>query len=560
MSKTIADYTRSVFVKERPKDKPNIVFLMADQQRHDTIAALGANWMKTPNLDRLVNEGCAFTNACTCNPICVPARASLITGLYGRHTGITNMNGTPIDPTIPRLPELLARSGYHCEAIGKMHFGPPRQHHGFHRLQLMEETPHYVQDDDYTMWLRQSGYAHVQNIHGIRNLFYHQPQRALVPEEATGCAWVGNRSVEFIHLNHNRPFFLFASWIAPHPPFNSPDSFADLYQDADLPQATPWESAPNPRLKHHQKGFILEGFQNNPAKLRRMRELYYAQISLVDKYLGKVLKALEDVGQLDNTIICFFSDHGEMLGDNGAFEKNLPNDPSIRIPLIVRYPKRVKPGSKRHDFADLLDLFPTALDAAGVELPKEIPYPGESLLVPAEASIRDRSCVFVENRERHERFLTLRGPRYKLNYWFHGPREELYDLQTDPAEVHNLLHGELTADQKEVYEEMKAKLTAAEARWGLPGNVKDGVLVPWTGPLPPPWPPEEKAANLIWQFHAFPHQMPPEWRAHLESDRDSVRRAIAPEPTVKLSDLDLDFYESAGGDKNLLREVREKGQ
>ena len=551
---TIADYTRPLFHRERNPNKPNIVFLMADQLRYDCIAALGAKWMRTPTMDRLVHEGCAFTQATTPAPICVPARHHLITGLTSRYTGIASMSHPPIPTEYPRIAEVLAGQGYHCEAVGKMHFGPERTHHGFHRMQIMEETPIYEADDDYLRWLRSNGYDHIRNHHGVRNLIYSQPQRSLVPAEATGTAWVGLEAARVVKENFNRPFFLFASWIAPHPPQNCPDEWADLYRDAELPEPTPCSDTETYKLRYCQRS----GRDLSPAAMRRYRELYYAQVSFVDHAMGEVVRALEEIGQLDNTLICLFSDHGEMLGDQGgAMEKGIPHEASVRIPLVLRYPAKFAPGSRREDCADLLDLFPTVLETAGAALPTGIDYRGESLLKPAGESTRDRSEVYIECYNDAYRWIALRGPRYKLAYWYLKGIEEFYDLAHDPGETHNLLNDPLNAEHQREYDRLKARLIAEEIRCGPDGGVENGTLRRYEE-IASIWPPEERAAGINWQFQAWPNQLPENERAALNSEAEEVFAAIAKEPLTDLSRLDLDFYEDAGGDPAVRDALKEK--
>ncbi len=548
----VRDYTFPLFREERPEGQPNVVLLFTDQQRHDTIRALGYDHMITPNLDRLVREGVAFTHACSTNPVCVPARHNLLTGLYSRHTGMWVNNSAVIPRAVPRLPKILADNGYHCEVVGKMHFRPARTHHGFHRMQLMEELFRNPADDDYAQYLRSVGLGHVRNIHGIRNLLYRQPQRSLLPEQHHGTTWVGDRAAEVIRQNRNRPFFLWAGWIDPHPPFAPPDELADLYQGADLPEPTAQEEDANPRLAHSRFGIDYR----DPAKVRRIRELYYASITHVDKNIAKVLDALEEIGQLDNTLVIFTSDHGEMLGDNGAWSKSMPNDSSLRIPLLMRWPERIAPGTTRADYADQVDLLPTILDACGIEYPAEYDLPGESLLIPEGCGTRDRSVHYSENGKGRGRWISLRTERYKYNYLFDGGLEELYDLEADPAEVNNLLRNELAADQRAAYDHLKATLASYEARYGHAESLEHGRLVPSDEPEKEPWPPQKKGQN--WQFHMHPFNLPPEEAAQYQSEKEEVLQATAKEKVLDLSRLDLDYYLSAGGDPDLVEHIRSR--
>ena len=193
-------------------DKPNILLLMTDQQRFDTICAAGHEFMHTPNLDRLVKEGTTFRYAYSPNPICMPARHNLITGLPARYHGFPdNAHGAITRWELPKLPQILADHGYDTRAIGKMHFRPKRRHNGFNKIELMTELPSTREEDEYAMYLKEVGLGHIQNIHGVRNLLYMLPQRAPIPEEHHGTKWVADRSIEFIKNNKGRqPFFLFS--------------------------------------------------------------------------------------------------------------------------------------------------------------------------------------------------------------------------------------------------------------------------------------------------------------------------------------------------------------
>lgn len=554
--KRILDYTRSFtrdrYARRHEDPRPNIVLLFTDEQRADTIGALGAEWMQTPNLDRLAAEGTAFVNAHTPNPVCVPARHNVVTGLPARYHGMADNQSAVIHRSIPRLPQLLADAGYHCGEVGKMHFQPPRTHHGFHRMQLMEEIPVSPADDEYLQYLRANGLENIRNTHGVRNLLYWQPQRSLVPEEHHGTSWVGDRSAEFIRDNAWRPFFLWAGWIAPHPPLNCPDRWAELYTGADLPEPTPPRENPNARLAHAM-GQLDDP---SPQKVRRLRELYYGAVSHVDHNVGKILQALEETHQAENTLVIFTSDHGEMLGDLGSWSKSQPTDASCRIPMICRYPGHFDPGDRRHEFADLNDLLPTILHAAGVDYPEDadIELPGESLLLPPGGEHKDRSVQYVENCAGRKRFVMLRDERYKFVHWYDG-REEFFDLREDPDELVDLLAGTLSPEQRSAADRLRAQLLEYETRWGLPGCVVDGEFR--TFEPTDPWLPG--APSLSWQFQNFPHGLSETDKARLDSEREEVLRATAKEPTVDLSRLNLGFYLSAGGDPSLVEEVR-KGE
>jgi arylsulfatase A-like enzyme len=224
-----------------PKEnRPNILLLHTDQQRFDTIAALGASHMTTPNLDRLVRNGRTFRRAFSSNPVCMPARHDLLTGAAARHHGYySNTNDFIRDHALATTPRLLQRAGYQTLAVGKMHHNPPREHHGWAHMFLMEELPESREDDAYLQYLEQVGFGHIRCQHGVRPLFYHTPQVSRVPEEHHGSAWVAHKAIELIREPREKPFFLFASWVGPHPPYYVPESYLEMYRDRELPPPCP---------------------------------------------------------------------------------------------------------------------------------------------------------------------------------------------------------------------------------------------------------------------------------------------------------------------------------
>ncbi len=509
-------------------DKPNILLLMTDQQRFDTIQAAGYSHMHTPNLDRLVNEGCLYTQAYTPNPICLPARHNVLTGLPARYHGFPDNMPNPITRTeLPTLPRILADNGYDTQVIGKMHFRPARRHNGFNQMELMEELPNTREEDEYALYLKDVDWGHVQNIHGVRNLLYMLPQRSLIPPEHHGTKWVGDRTIDYLQANCGRqPFFLWTSWIAPHPPFDITAEFADLYQDVDLPEP---HEAKTPLAALTQENAML-GDIPNPQVLRRMREVYYAAISMVDEQVGRILDALEETGQLDNTLIIFTTDHGELLGDYGLYQKWNPYDSCARIPFIVRYPQKLAPGSVCDSFVDLNDILPTVLDLVELDYPADYPLPGESLF--AETPTKDREWQYVEYAEGNRRWISIRNKTHKYNYYYGGGFEQLFDMAADPHETTNLLYDQYPPEIEQIRVELRAKLLEYEREWGLAGYVDANDLK--VGEPYQPHPQRNEA------YPRFPQKiMDPAERAEMTDFIDEIAAVVHDEPLVQLSDLDV---------------------
>ena len=535
------------------KDRPNVLILFTDQQRHDTIAAAGHAHMISPNLDRLVREGALYTQAHSPNPVCIPARHNLLTGLTCRYHGYPSNWSRPMDARLPTLPRILSDGGYETRSVGKMHFIPPRRHHGFDRMELMREVPQWREQDDYAMYLKSVGYGHIQNVHGIRNLLYMVPQRSLIPEEHHGTTWVGDRTVDFIRTNAGRhPWFLWAGWIAPHPPFDVPDTFADLYKDRDLPAPLVSETALTPSLPTHESSADVPASKYAEV-LRRMREVYYAQVSLVDKQVGKILDALEESGQLDNTLIIHTSDHGEMLGDHGCFQKQIPYESAAHIPMILRFPSRIKAGTTSDAFVDLNDLLPTILDATGIPYPGPYELPGGSLF----RDDKDRTYQYMESGHRDRRWASIRDRQYKFNYFYTGSYEELFDLENDPGETVNLLAARPDAPEvREVRDHLREVLWSYEHRWGMENYTTiEGGFLPIAEPEKPTGP--FRRNNQFARWHE--KLTDPEERSRMNTLEQEVIQAVADEPLINLCGLDLDAWQRNGVPAEVIERIRAKG-
>ena len=390
------------------------------------------------------------------------------------HGYFTNSKQTIKDYSLPTLPRIFSENGYRTAAIGKMHFRPARMHHGFGEMFLMEELPKCRQDDQYATYLDAEGLGHIQNIHGVRPHIYNLPQNAQMDEAHHGSTWVADRTIAWLKANKNRPFFTMAGWISPHPPWDLPPEYQSLYRDRDLPEPVP-----------HSRCYPFDTGRNEwygdldtPEEKRRIREAYYAAITMADRNIGRVLDYLRDENLIDNTLVIFTSDHGEMLQDKGFYTKQLPYDGSVRIPFIVRYPARFTPGAVKEEFVDLFDIMPTCLDIGNMQYTGDrYKLPGESLC--AEAPQRDRSFQVSSFGNGLERWVMSRNRRYKYIYNYNRGAEEIYDLAHDPGETVNLKD---TGDYLvEDYRALKQKALDYERTWGPEGLTAMMLSPSWTG-------------------------------------------------------------------------------
>lgn len=419
--------------------QPNILVLLTDQQRFDTIRALGASYMQSPNFDWLVKLGCTFTKAYSSCPVCMPARHDLLTGASARHHGFWVNADHPVqDSGLATLPRMLTRAGYRTTAVGKMHYFPVREHHGWSDMYLMEEIPRNLEDDEYLQYLDAAGLGHISSPHGVRPLFYHAPQASPIPEEHHGTAWVANKTIELIQQKRTQPFFIMSGWIDPHPPYSIPKKYLEQYRDAPLP-------SPCPKPESDERQYPQNDDQDVPDadQLQRLREAYFASCTFVDVWIGKVLDALEETGQLHNTYIIFTSDHGEMLGDREAYQKFSPYEGSAHVPLIITGPG-IEPGSRSELPASTWDVASTIAALSGAEFPKDHPWVGENLL---HESDEDKIICMHHGGDLNGfspvigRYVAAVDTRYKFIHYYNGGDEELYDLQNDPWEQNNLLNG-----------------------------------------------------------------------------------------------------------------------
>lgn len=515
-------------MNHRKTDAPNILLITADQLRWDYVHAYGVHdFMQTPALDRLALEGCLCQRAYSPNPVCIPARHNLITGLTARHHGFDdNYFGPDAKPcpwNLPTFAQILSDCGYATAAIGKMHFQPERRAVGFDLFENCDEVVEDIGEDEYAQFLRDHGYPSLGSLHGVRNALYMQPQQSPLPEELHGSSWIADRSIAYLksRTSRSRPFLLWAGFIHPHPPLNVPAGWAHLY-DGKIP---PHTSSHTPLSKLAEENKCIADLPDE-ENINRMRELYACAVSFMDYNVGRILDALDEEGLRENTLVVFVSDHGEMLGDLDTYQKFLPYDASCRIPMLLRWPGHIPAGSRRDDFTDLNDLLPTFLDAAGAEYPGPEPLPGESLLTSR--PVKDRSVQYVEHQRGSKRWCCLMDQRYKYVHSY-GDREQLFDLEQDPDEQVDLLWDAPSPELLSIRERLRLRLLEYEEKWGLPGYVKDGTFASF-----PPYQPQSYRENCFPSAMVREPGAPPQ-----DSLLDEILRAISNEPTVHLSKLHI---------------------
>lgn len=434
--------------------QPNIVFIITDQQRFDTVAALGADHMITPNLDQLAKRGTAFENMYITSPSCAPSRASLFTGTYPHTNGVFRND----EPWQYCWVKDLAEAGYRTVNIGKMHTMPIEGAFGFHERHVTENKdrdhpnlPFYLDNWDKAFFLR--GVEKPSRVTQRRKDDYGEQLGAWIWEEeeilhpdvftCQMAKWWLER------YTGDGPFFLQVGIPGPHPPYDPTQEYLDMYNNRDLPEVIPADPQLQPEALKGLRKFMLgedaDGVVHLPdptaEQSRRQRAHYYANVTMIDKQVGEILEALQARGALEHTIVVFTSDHGDALGDHGHSQKWNMYQSTVQVPAFVSGPG-IPQGRVVSDNVALFDLGPTILDWAGAQVPG---WMEAQSLTPyfTEASPPARTRVFAE----HSNDALLTGTRLmtmvldgkiKLVHFVDSDEGQLFDLDNDPKEQINL--------------------------------------------------------------------------------------------------------------------------
>ena len=444
--------------------RPNIVLVITDQQRYDTIAALGHPYVDTPNLDRLVREGVSFDQCHVTAASCVPARASLFNGLYPHTTGVLR-NGCEWRRS---WVEQLAASGYHCVNVGKMHTIPFETPLGFHERYVVENKDRFLEGryyfDEWDKALAARGLVKQQ-----RELYRQRPdyRESLgaftwdLPADMHSDAFVGGMARWWLDTYPStQPLFLEVGFPGPHPPYDpTPEALAP-YLERDLP-VRPVSQADldgQPEVLRVMREHNTEVDHDSVVHIvdppleprRRQRAHYLANVTMIDEQVGELLDALERNGYAENCVVIFTSDHGDCLGDHGHIQKWTMYDAVTRVPCIVWSPGRIVGGRRIDDLVQWFDLGPTILELAGCE-----PAPSmeaRSLLPTLEGgSPPEREYVFTEQGRDdgsglHVDLVTaVRSRTWKLVHFLGEDEGQLFDLRNDPHEECNLWNDAASA-------------------------------------------------------------------------------------------------------------------
>jgi len=437
---------------------PNIVLLMCDQLSARALPAYGHPLVKTPNIDSLAKSGSVFENCYTSFPLCAPARLSLMTGKRCSNIGAWD-NAAQLPSDVPTFAHHLRVLGYRTCLSGKMHFIGPDQLHGFEERVTTDICPadfNWTADWD-DPW-RTAGIA----------------ERSLQQDFDEEVSFHAARKIfDWAREPEKRPFLLVSSFTHPHDPYVTPRRFWDLYPDEDIDMPRTPYIRPEDRSPHNRR--LWEQYDRGELEItdeqiRRARHAYFSNISYVDERIGEVLEALRRTNAMDNTVILFCADHGDMIGEHGLWYKMSFNDWSSRIPLILSG-LGVPQGHRVQSNCDLTDILPTLVDIASGGNWSDYPEPidGKSLLPLLTAEDPERIAICELHSEGVAApYVMLRKGRYKFQYVEHDP-PQLFDMTSDSEE-----RVDLFSDPS--YAAIVADFLAEIPKyWDLP-KLKDAVL------------------------------------------------------------------------------------
>jgi len=476
--------------------RPNILLITSDQHHYSALGSINPR-IQTPALDRLTNEGVRFERAYTCNPMCSPSRSTIITGLYPSWHHCWTI-GVKLPEDVPTIGGILGQNGYATTLIGKAHFQPLASRPGSESLECQPTLrdldfwrgfhgPWYGFDhvevarnhadeshagQHYAIWMEEKGLTNWRDYfceyrEGVGQIASGRRHAWELPQEFHYSVWTAERTIANIEaaVKDNKPFFMWSSFLDPHPPYLVPEPWASMYNPDDMvpgagaqrefdhmPPHFAKTREDNPDFTEYRETYIPIGLcshLHDNAELRKDMAVYYGMTSFMDQQIGRILDALDRLGIADNTLVVYTTDHGHFIGQHGLIDKGpFHYEDLVRVPMLARFPGRIQAGQPSSAMQSLVDLAPTFLTAAGIDVPGLMQ--GVNQLDTWCGKEDARKHAIVENR--HEpTVLTLRtyiDERYKITVYRNGDYGELFDLQEDPNEFNNLWDDPTKAELK----------------------------------------------------------------------------------------------------------------
>ena len=475
--------------------RPNVIYILTDQQRWDFLGCNGNDLIETPNIDRLAATGVCFDRFYANHGICTPSRAALMTGRYPSANRVYD-NGCPLPESEITLPQVLAVNGYDTVAFGKLHLTPwrdpegryfesrkywqeykdnddPEPYYGFRAAEIC--TGHVDGDvGHYGRWLEKH---YPEAVRGIKEDRRPHPSGADgaylldIPPEAHANAWLTGRACEYLTkraegqsgggngggAGDRGPFFMFVGFPDPHHPYQAPEPWGSMYSADDVEPPNPSMDSLAGRppeymdfMKGKMNAHLLGGApdfnaedltQQTEAQMRQIVATSMGMVSFIDHQVGRILDALDATGEADNTIVVFSTDHGDYMGDHHMQRKGpFLLEGLVRIPMVMKAPGVASGGTRTSALASHIDFMPTLLELLDIEPPRGVQGKSFAPVLRGESNRhRDRVMIeFLHQFQLDRNVKALVTDRWKLCYWGGQTYGELYDLQNDPLENENL--------------------------------------------------------------------------------------------------------------------------
>ena len=475
---------------------PNLLFLIADDHRGGTLGVDGDPRRATPRLDELAGQGVRFTRAYCNSPVCTPSRQSLITGRLPHAVGVTRLT-TPLPHDAVTLGNLLTEAGYETAAYGKMHFNSQDRHGFAERLDLKEWhgwlREHLAKGDD-----RRRPWRPFKD---PASEWLNSTCRPVgLPAAAMDSTYFADRAIDYLKSHKDRPFALVVSFYDPHSPFHFPDEWHGRFRPKTFPALAPSDA------DLRERPLVFKGL--TPHDSQGIQAAYYTSLSFLDHQVGRVLDGLNAAGLSESTLVVYLGDNGYMLGEHGRFEKHCFYEPAVRVPLLVRWPRRLPAGGRVEGMVELVDVLPSVLDLLGVDRPRGLHGQSFVPLLRGEKGAQGRDVVFSEYLENEEAM--VRGERYKLvmgtgrrkrldGYETARPTPgsyaRLFDMAADPSERHDLAgRPEFKGVEADLQSRLHQRLISTrDGALVVPAGLTDLQAIHWClvprDPEPPSTPP-----------------------------------------------------------------------
>lgn len=466
---------------QESEQKPNIILIMTDQQRFDAMGCVNETVI-TPNLDKIAKEGNLFSAAYTSTPSSTPARAGLLTGMSPWSHGMLGYGrqAANYEYTMPRM---LGEAGYNTLALGKMHFFPQNNKHGFDVV-LYDESGR-VDDSlfmsDYRKWFNNVAFGQNPDLTGV-GWNSHVAKTYSLAEELHPTKWLGDVAVDAIKgYSSDDPLFLKVSFARPHSPYDPPVRLLNMYDTREIPAPIVGDWVPDSWVANNDPNENLNAAIGNFGDdyTKNSRKHYYASITFIDEQIGRIINELKQQQMYDNSLIIFISDHGDMLGDHHLWRKTYAYEGSAAIPFIIKLPKgmerTVKAGDEIEYPVEIRDILPTFLDVSNTKQPEKMD--GRSMLPLLQSKSPEwREFIDMEHSTAYwstNYWMALTDGKIKYVWFRVSGEEQLFDLVSDPYEQKNLVsESKYSQKLKDLRNAMVEHLSVRGDEW-----VKDGELV-----------------------------------------------------------------------------------